>query len=52
MINAAVAIKQDEEAFLIGDISDAAIEAAAGGVTGIGGTPTIAFCSGLDTCPA
>ncbi len=52
MTNAAITIEQDEEAFLIGEISDEAIEAAAGRVADIGGSPTIAFCSGLDTCPA
>jgi hypothetical protein len=52
MDNATIRIDQDEEAFLISEISDGAIEAAAGRVMDATGSPTIAFCSGLDTCPA
>jgi hypothetical protein len=52
MENATIRIDQDEEAFLISEISDEAIEAAAGRVTDGAGSATIAFCSGLDTCPA
>jgi hypothetical protein len=52
MTNAAITIEQDEETFLVGEISDEAIEAAAGRVADVGATPTLAFCSGLDTCPA
>jgi hypothetical protein len=34
------------------DVSDEALEAAAGSVNGKAGAFTLAFCSGLDTCPA
>jgi len=43
-------IDQREEEILI-DVSDEALEAAAGSV-GKAGAYTLAFCSGLDTCPA
>jgi hypothetical protein len=39
-----------EEEILI-DVSDEALEAAAGSVTEKAGAFTLAFCSGLDTCP-
>jgi hypothetical protein len=52
MENATIKIDQNEEAFLISEISDEAIEVAAGRVMDVAGVPTIAFCSGLDTCPA
>jgi hypothetical protein len=34
------------------EISDEALEAAAGTVKDKAGSITLAFCSGLDTCPA
>jgi hypothetical protein len=34
------------------DISDTALEAAAGETKYKAGSQTVAFCSGLDTCPA
>jgi hypothetical protein len=44
-------IKPDEE--ILGDqLSDVALEAAAGKYSEVGNPFTIAFCSGLDTCPA
>jgi hypothetical protein len=41
-----------EEDILINDVTDEAIEAAAGNMKERAGTLTLAFCSGLDTCPA
>jgi hypothetical protein len=41
-----------EEDILINDVTDEAIEAAAGIMKERAGTLTLAFCSGLDTCPA
>ena len=41
----------DEETFG-SDVSDAALEVAAGKYWEVGNPFTIAFCSGLDTCPA
>ncbi len=52
MENATIRIDHDEEALLISEISDEAIEAAASRVADGAGSQTIAFCSGLDTCPA
>lgn len=40
-----------DEMILIYDYSDEMIEAAAGSIEK-GGALTLAFCSGLDTCPA
>jgi hypothetical protein len=45
-------IDQTEEEILTFDVSDAALEAAAGTVKDKAGAFTLAFCSGLDTCPA
>jgi hypothetical protein len=44
-------VEQREEEILI-DVSDEALEAAAGSVNGRAAAFTLAFCSGLDTCPA
>jgi len=44
-------IDQREEEILTIDVSDEAIEAAAGTVKEKAGAFTISFCSGLDTCP-
>ena len=52
MDNATIKFDRDEEAFLISEIPDEAIEVAAGRVMDVAAVPTIAFCSGLDTCPA
>ena len=41
-----------DEATLSDDLPDVALEVAAGKYWEVGGNPTIAFCSGLDTCPA
>jgi hypothetical protein len=43
---------QNEQAILIFDVSDEAIESAAGSVLGKSAAVTLAFCSGLDTCPS
>jgi hypothetical protein len=45
-------IDQREEEILTFDISDEALEAAAGMMKEKAGAFTLAFCSGLDTCPA
>jgi hypothetical protein len=44
-------IDQREEEILTFDVSDEALEAAAGAVREKAGAFTLAFCSGLDTCP-
>jgi hypothetical protein len=41
-----------DEAFPIFDVSDEALETAAGSVTEKPGAFTLAFCSGFDTCPS
>jgi hypothetical protein len=43
---------QSEQSILIFDVSDEAIESAAGSVWGKSAAVTLAFCSGLDTCPS
>jgi hypothetical protein len=45
-------IEQIDEAILIYDVSDEAIENAAGSAKEKAGAFTLAFCSGLDTCPS
>ena len=45
-------IQQIEEETLSYEVSDEALEAAAGTVKDKAGSFTISFCSGLDTCPA
>jgi hypothetical protein len=42
---------QSEQEVLTYEVSDEALEAAAGAVTEKAGALTLAFCSGLDTCP-
>jgi hypothetical protein len=42
----------EEEEILSFDVSDEALEAAAGTVKDKAGAFTLAFCSGLDSCPA
>lgn len=41
-----------DEQLLACEVADAALELAAGDVKENGGSITLAFCSGLDTCPA
>lgn len=43
---------QKEQSVLIFEVSDEAIESAAGSVWGKSAAVTLAFCSGLDTCPS
>jgi hypothetical protein len=43
---------QGDQAILVFDVSDEAIESAAGLVREKGAAVTLAFCSGLDTCPS
>lgn len=43
---------QTEEEILSFEVSDEALEAAAGSVKEKAGAFTLAFCSGLDTCPS
>jgi hypothetical protein len=45
-------IDQIEEEILSFEVSDAALESAAGTVKEKAGAFTLSFCSGLDTCPA
>ncbi|HXQ83723.1 MAG TPA: hypothetical protein VN769_06615 [Xanthobacteraceae bacterium] len=45
-------IDQIEEEVLGYEVSDEALEAAAGTMKDKAGSFTLAFCSGLDTCPA
>jgi hypothetical protein len=45
-------IEQTEEAILTCDLSDEAIENAAGSAKEKAGAFTVAFCTGLDTCPS
>ena len=44
-------IQREEEIFSI-EVSDEALEAAAGSIKEKAGAFTLAFCSGLDTCPS
>jgi hypothetical protein len=41
-----------EQEILTFDVSDEALEAAAGSLKDKAGAFTLSFCSGLDTCPA
>jgi hypothetical protein len=43
---------QTEEEMVTYEVSDEALEAAAGVIKDKAGAFTLAFCSGLDTCPA
>jgi hypothetical protein len=45
-------IDQREEEVLACEVSDEALEAAAGAVTEKAGAFTLSFCSGLDSCPS
>lgn len=44
-------LSQDEEAILACELTDEAVERAAGEVRYGAAAATVAFCSGLDTCP-
>jgi hypothetical protein len=44
-------IRQIDEEILTREVTDEAMEAAAGMVTHIGGSVTISFCTGLESCP-
>ena len=46
------AVDQIEENLLSYEVSDEAVEAAGYETEGLGHAITLAFCSGLDTCPA
>jgi hypothetical protein len=46
------ATDQTEENLFVSDVSDSVVEAAAQGANGLACSVTLAFCSGLDTCPA
>jgi hypothetical protein len=41
-----------DDAMLFSELSDEAIEMAAGPVSGKAGAFTLAFCSGIDSCPS
>jgi hypothetical protein len=45
-------IDQIEEEILSYEVSDEALEAAAGTMKDKAGSFTLSFCTGLDTCPA
>jgi hypothetical protein len=45
-------IYQRDEEILCFEVSDEALEAAAGSVKEKAGAFTLSFCSGLDTCPS
>ncbi|MFZ3309340.1 MAG: hypothetical protein WBD53_14415 [Xanthobacteraceae bacterium] len=45
------AIRQTEEEIFANEVSDETLEAAAGTTTARPWVATVAFCSGLDTCP-
>jgi len=45
-------VVRSDEKMLSDEVPDAALEIAAGKCSELGNPYTIAFCSGLDTCPA
>ena len=51
-MNNSIGLDQMEEEILTYEVSDGAIEAAAGTMREKAGSFTVSFCSGLDTCPA
>jgi hypothetical protein len=51
-MNDTTKMDQSEEALLTYEVSDGALEAAAGWMKDKPVAATISFCSGLDTCPA
>jgi hypothetical protein len=52
MNDTTIGLDQAEEAILSYEVSDEALESAAGTVKDKAASLTVAFCSGLDTCPA
>ena len=46
-----ITIQSEEEAILTYQVADEALEAAATILMDRGGSVTLAFCSGLDSCP-
>jgi hypothetical protein len=50
-MNHSVELGQTEEKILTYEVSDGALEAAAGTMRDKAGSFTVSFCSGLDTCP-
>jgi len=52
MNESTISVDLTEEEILIYEASDEALEAAACGMKDKAGASTLAFCSGLDTCPA
>lgn len=51
MNNSTIRLDQVDEEFLVFEIADEALEAAASMAKDKAGSLTLAFCSGLDTCP-
>jgi len=51
MNNSTIRLDQVEEEFVAFEVADEALEAAAGMAKERAGSLTLAFCSGLDTCP-
>jgi hypothetical protein len=51
-MNDTTRMDQSEEELLTFEVSDGALEAAAGSMKDKPVAATISFCSGLDTCPA
>jgi hypothetical protein len=51
-MNGTIGFDQTEQEILSYEISDEALEAAAGTMNERAGSFTLSFCSGLDTCPA
>lgn len=51
MSNAATESDRTEEDLFASEISDEALESAAGMGLGMAANPTIALCTGLDSCP-
>jgi hypothetical protein len=52
MNDATIGLDQVEEVILAYEVSDEALEAAAGTVKDKAGSVTLSFCSGLDSCPS
>ena len=52
MTDIANQIDRSEQDLLAFEVSDSALEAAACLASELAGAATVAFCSGLDTCPA
>jgi hypothetical protein len=52
VMNDSIGLGQTEEEILTYEVSDGAVEAAAGLMKDKVGNFTLSFCSGLDTCPS